>query len=65
MNICLFVGILSMALLGLATASSMQGTWPEMIFGAISKGVILWSVLGVLAVGAIATGVVGIMKGKN
>ncbi|MBX3396921.1 MAG: hypothetical protein KF841_16320 [Phycisphaerae bacterium] len=65
MNICLFVGVLSMAILGLATSAAMQGTWPESIMGVISSGVVHWSVLGGLSAVAIGMGVWGILAGRK
>lgn len=65
MNICLLIGILGMAALGLATAAILQGAWPSVIMDPISKGVVHWSVFGGLALAAIVTGVFSILSDRG
>ena len=65
MNVCLFLGLLGMAVLGLATASVIQGVWPEKVLGLISKGVVHYSVFGGLAVITIVTGLLSILADRG
>lgn len=64
-NICLGVAVLAMAVLGLATASVLQGAWPDVILGAIANGVLHWSVFGGLGAAVIGVGIWGIMAGRK
>lgn len=64
LNVCMLLGILALALLGLATAGYLQGVWPAMIMGEISKGVMHYSVFGGAAAVALIIGVVGILAGR-
>ncbi len=65
MNVCLFLGLLGMAVLGLATASVIQGVWPEQVLGLISKGPVHYSVFGGLAVITIVTGLLSILADRG
>ncbi|HWL92247.1 MAG TPA: helix-turn-helix domain-containing protein [Phycisphaerae bacterium] len=65
LNICLILGMLGVAILGLATAATLQGAWPANILGAISTGVIHMSVFLGLLVIALGVGIWGIMAGRK
>lgn len=65
MNVCLFLGLVGMAVLGLATASVIQGVWPEKVLGLISKGVVHYSVFGGLALITIVTGLLSILADRG
>ncbi|MCG8409078.1 MAG: hypothetical protein MI923_28055 [Phycisphaerales bacterium] len=65
MNVCMILGMLGMALLGLATASVLQGVWPAKILDLISSGVVHYSVFGGLALIAIVTGVLSILADRK
>jgi hypothetical protein len=65
MNVCLFLGLLGLAVLGLATASVIQGVWPEKVLGLISKGVVHYSVFGGIALITIVTGVLSILADRG
>lgn len=64
-NLCLLFGILAMAILGIATASVLQGVWPAAILNTIARGVIHWSVFGGLLLLAIGTGVWSILASRK
>ncbi len=65
LNVCMLLGVLAMALLGLATAGFLQGVWPRMIMDHISEGVMHYSVFGGAAAVALIIGVVGILAGRG
>lgn len=60
MNLCILLGLLSLAVIGLVTASSIQGVWPDFI-STVSRDVVHWSVFGGAALLAIVTGVLAIV----
>ncbi len=64
LNVCLLLGVLAMALLGLATATQIQGVFPSLLVP-IASGVIYMSVAGGLLLIALVTGVVGIVAGRK
>jgi hypothetical protein len=65
LNVTMLLGILGMAMLGLAAAGSIQGVWPATIMDAISGGVVHWSVFGGAILVAIVLGIVGILAGRK
>lgn len=65
MNITLVLGIISLALIGLATAAQLQGVWPATILSPIAKNVVHWAVFGGLAAIALGTGIWGILAGRK
>lgn len=65
MNIMMGFGILAMALLGLATASVLQGVWPAAIMDVISRGIIHVSVFGGLILVSIVLGIMAILAGRK
>jgi hypothetical protein len=65
MNITLILGIISLALIGLATAAQLQGVWPATILSPIAKDIVHWSVFGGLAAIALGTGIWGILAGRK
>ncbi|MFQ5430102.1 MAG: helix-turn-helix domain-containing protein [Phycisphaerae bacterium] len=65
MNLCILVGLIGLAVMGLATASVLQGAWPAQILDVIAKDVIHWSAFGGLALIAIVTGVMAILAGRK
>ena len=65
MNITLILGIISLALIGLATAAQLQGVWPATILSPIAKDVVHWAVFGGLAAIALGTGIWGILAGRK
>lgn len=64
MNITLLLGILSMALVGLATAGQLQGVWPSFLTP-IARDVVHYSVFGGLGLSAIVFGVLAILADKK
>ncbi len=64
MNMTCLLGILAMALVGLATAGQLQGVWPSFLTP-IAKDVVHYSVFGGLSLLAIVFGVVGILAGRK
>ncbi len=64
MNVTLVLGVLAMALVGLAAAANVQGVWPAFL-EPIARGVVYASVFGGLAVVAIGMGVWGILAGRK
>jgi|GEM_PF-496201 len=65
MNIMMGLGILAMAMLGLATASVLQGVWPSAIMDVISNGIIHVSVFGGLILVSIVLGIMAILAGRK
>jgi len=65
MNVCLFLGLLGLAVLGLATASVIQGVWPAQILGYIAGGTIHYAVFGGLALITIVAGVLSILADRG
>lgn len=65
MNITPILGIISLALIGLATAAQLQGVWPATILSPIAKDVVHWAVFGGLAAIALGTGIWGILAGRK
>lgn len=65
MNVCLFLGLFAMAVLGLATTSVLQGVWPAKIMDLISSGVVHYSVFGSLAAIALFTGLASIVADRK
>ncbi len=65
LNVCLLLGFLGIALVGLATTSVLQGVWPSAIFEHLASGVVYLSVFGGLALIAAALGVVSILAGRK
>ncbi len=65
LNICLLLGFLGIALVGLATTSVLQEVWPSVIFEHLAGGMIYLSVFGGLALIAIVLGVVSILAGRK
>ncbi|QDV90702.1 hypothetical protein RAS2_17850 [Phycisphaerae bacterium RAS2] len=63
-NVTLVLGVLAMALVGLAAAANVQGVWPAFL-EPIARGVVYASVFGGLAVVAIGMGVWGILAGRK
>ncbi len=63
-NITLILGVISLALVGLATAAQLQGVWPEFL-SPIAKDVIHYSVFGGLGAIALGTGIWGILAGRK
>ncbi len=66
-NVCLFVGLISLVLAALATAGEIQGVWPEPLeyVARASDGIVFYSVFGGLALVALVTGVLGILAGRK
>lgn len=64
LNVCLLLGVLALAILGLATAAQLQGVWPAFL-DQIAKGVLHYAVFGGVALVAIGLGIVGIIAGKK
>lgn len=64
MNVTCLLGVLAMALVGLATAGHLQSAWPGFLT-LIAKDVIHMSVFGGLAFVAILVGVLGILAGRK
>lgn len=63
-NVTLVLGVLAMALVGLAAAANVQGVWPAFL-EPIARGVVYAGVFGGLAVVAIGLGVWGILAGRK
>lgn len=63
-NITVFVGILALAVLGLATAAAIQGTWPWFM-DYIARGMIAYISFGVLAAASLAFGIWAILSGRG
>ncbi len=64
MNVCVLLGLVSLALVGLATAAQIQGVWPD-ILNLVAKDLWHYSVFGGLAAIALAMGVIGILAGRG
>jgi len=64
LNICMILGILSIALLGLSAAATLQGVWPSFL-SLVASGVVHYSVFGGLALIAIVTGVLSILADRG
>jgi len=64
LNVCLILGVLSMALLGLMTAAQVQGIFPDII-RPITGGVTYMSVAGGLLGAGLITGLIGILAGRK
>lgn len=62
-NVCLGIGLLGMAVAGLATAGQIQGVWPDPLT-IISRDVVHYAVFGGLALIALVTGVLGILADR-
>ncbi len=65
MNICIVLGLISLALIGLAAAAQLQGVWPDHLLSPIAKDVIHYSVFGGLAAIALGTGIWSILAGRK
>jgi len=65
MNVMMGLGILAMAMLGLATASVLQGVWPSTIMDVISSGIVHVSVFGGLILVSIVLGIMAILAGRK
>lgn len=64
MNITLIIGLVALALTGLATAGQIQGVWPSFL-DLVAKDIIHYSVFGGLAVIALGMGIWGILAGRK
>ena len=64
LNVCLLLGVLGLAMLGLATAAQLQGVWPAFL-DQVAKGVVHYAVFGGVALVALVLGLVGIIAGKK
>ncbi|MBN2562389.1 MAG: hypothetical protein JXQ75_15805 [Phycisphaerae bacterium] len=64
LNVCAIIGVLALALMGLATAAQIQGVWPSFL-GFIAKGTVHIVVLGASIVIAAAAGFMGILAGRK
>jgi hypothetical protein len=60
-NVCVLLGLVSLAILGLATAGSLQGVWPSFLTP-ISKDVTHYSVFGGMGLLAFIFGLLAILK---
>ena len=65
LNVCMLIGLVGLATLGLATASMIQGVWPEKVLGIVSSGMIHYAVFGGLALITIVTGVLSILADRG
>jgi excisionase family DNA binding protein len=63
MNVCAGLGLLGLAVAGLATAGAIQDVWPSFL-GFIAKDIPHYAVFGGLAVIAIVTGIFGILADR-
>lgn len=64
MNITLILGLICMALVGLAAASQIQGVWPSFL-NPIASDVIHYSVFGGLGAAVLGVGIWGILAGRK
>ncbi len=64
LNVCSLLGVLALALIGLAAAASLQGIWPSFL-KVIATGPIHYATFGGLALIAIVTGVMGILAARK
>lgn len=64
LNVCMLLGVLGLALLGLVTAAQIQGIFPSLL-NPVAKGVVYMSVSGGLLVAALVTGLIGILAGRK
>jgi len=63
-NVLSLFGILSLVIVGLATAGQLQGVWPSFLTP-IAKDVMHYSVFGGMALVAIVVGILGILAGRK
>lgn len=64
LNVCSLLGVLALALVGLAAAAATQGIWPSFL-KIIASGTVHYAVFGGLVLVAVVTGVVGILAGRK
>jgi hypothetical protein len=64
LNACLVLGIVGLAVVGLATAAQIQGVWPSFL-SMFAKSIMHYSVFGGLLLVALASGVFGILAGRK
>jgi hypothetical protein len=63
-NACVLLGIISLVIVGLATAGNLQGVWPSFLTP-IAKDVVHYAVFGGLALLSIIFGLLGILAGRK
>ncbi len=64
MNICLITAVVSLAVVGLATAGQIQGVWPSFL-DFVAKDVLHYSVFGGLGAIVLGTGIWSILAGRK
>lgn len=64
MNVTMILGLVALAITGLATAGQIQGVWPSFL-DLVAKDVIHYSVFGGLAAIALGMGIWGILAGRK
>lgn len=64
LNICIITAIVSLALVGLATAGQIQGVWPSFL-DFVAKDVLHYSVFGGLGALVLGTGIWSILAGRK
>lgn len=64
MNVTLIIGLVALAVTGLATAGQIQGVWPSFL-DLVARDIIHYSVFGGLAVIALGMGIWGILAGRK
>ncbi len=64
MNLCALMGVLGLALVGLAATAQIQGVWPEFM-NFIARGMWHGVVFGGVALIALILGILGIVAGKK
>lgn len=64
LNVCMILGVLALAALGLGTAGTLQGVWPDYL-SLVARGVVYYSVFGGLALVAIVTGILSILADRK
>jgi hypothetical protein len=64
LNIGMLIGVLCLALLGLATAAQLQGVWPGLL-NHVARDVVHYAVFGGLGLVAIVTGVLSLLAERK
>lgn len=64
MNITMILGLICMAVVGLASAGQIQGVWPDFL-NYVAKDVLHYSVFGGLGAVALGVGIWGILAGRK